>query len=143
MQRVQLLSILASVGLLALVIELVRSRKLREEYSLLWLLVGAVLLVFSLQRGLLRALSRLMGVAYSPSALLLTGFILFIVVLLHFSVIVSSLSRKNTSLAQRLAILDWKLREMEKKVPDLPREEPGSDTPPTRTKSSNNLSSIR
>ncbi len=103
--EVQLVSVLGSVLLLLVVLELVRKGKLAEEYSLLWILTAVVLLVLSLWRGILDLLARAIGIYYPPSALFLVGFGFVLLLILHFSVIVSRLARRNRELAQALALL--------------------------------------
>jgi hypothetical protein len=110
MDRVQWVSILGSFGLLAIVFELVRSRRLQEEYSLLWIFTGAVLLVLSGWRGLLDRLAFLVGVHYPPSALFLVGFGFFLIILLHFSLVLSSLSERTKKLAQEISLLKEEIR---------------------------------
>ena len=110
MDRVQWVSILGSAVLLTVVFELVRSRRLQEEYSLLWLFTGAVLLLLSLWRGLLDRMAFLFGIAYPPSALFLVGFGFLLLILLHFSVILSGLSERTKRLAQENALLREEIR---------------------------------
>lgn len=50
---IQIVAVSVSTALLALVLELVRRRKLTEEYSVLWVLCGTALLVFSIWRDAL------------------------------------------------------------------------------------------
>ena len=69
--RTMIVGAAGSVGVLLLVLELVRRRRLREEYALLWLVTGAVLLLLSLSRPLLDTLAELTGIYYPPSALFL------------------------------------------------------------------------
>jgi len=131
MQRVEIISLLGSLGLLGLIIELVRRRKLGEAYSLLWLLTGATLVVLSLWRELLDVLARLVGIFYPPTALFVVGFGFVLLILLQFSVMVSRLSDENRSLSQRLAILDWRLRQLEGESvgeqEDAPRSESSAE----------------
>ena len=115
MDRIQWVSILGSAALLIAVLELVRSRRLREEYSLLWIFTAAVLLLLSCWRGLLDRLALLTGIKYPPSALFLVGFGFFLLLLLHFSLVLSDLSRKTKRLAQELA-----LKRAEAGQPDSP-----------------------
>lgn len=111
--RVQLVSVLGSLVLLLLILELIRRKKLAEEYSLLWIATGTVLLLLSLWRGLLDLLAGLVGIFYPPSALFLVGLIFILLLILHFSVIVSRLSRKNRELAQDVALLRRRIEEAE------------------------------
>ena len=102
----------ASVLLIVVIIELIRSRRLRERYALLWLLTGLVLLVFSLWRGGLNTIAGWAGVTGYPPAVLFAVALLFVlVVLLHYSTVVSRLADQNTVLAQRLALLEQRVRE--------------------------------
>ena len=68
---VQIIAVSVSSALLALVLELVRRRKLTEEYSVLWVLCGAALLVFSIWRDGLHLAARALGIYYPPAVLIL------------------------------------------------------------------------
>jgi hypothetical protein len=114
--RVQLVAILGSLLLLGIIISLVRNRRLREEHSLLWILTGIVLLLLSLVRPLLDVLSRLMGIYYPPTTLFLIGFGFTLLILMHFSVLVSDLTDRNKRLAQEIALLKQELETLQKKV---------------------------
>jgi len=111
--RVEIVAILGSLGLLAVVLELVRRKQLAEGYSLLWLLTAVVLLVLSLWRELLDVLAHLVGIFYPPTALFVVGFGFVLLILLHFSTVISKLCTQNKELAQRLAILSWRLQQLE------------------------------
>jgi hypothetical protein len=110
---VQLFAALASVALLGIVIELIRARKLRERYALLWLATAAVILVFAAWRSGLHELSRALGVAYPPNALFVLAMLFVLALLLHFSTVISKLSDRTTALTQRLALMEERLRELE------------------------------
>ena len=76
----------ASILLLLVVFELIRSRRLRERYALLWLATGVVLLVLSAWRGGLNAIASWVGVETYPPAVLFAVALLFVLaVLLHYS----------------------------------------------------------
>ncbi len=98
------------MSLLIITLELVRKSRLREEYSLLWLVGAAVVFLLSVFRKSLTALARLLGIVYAPSLLFAIGFLFTLVILISQSVVISALASKNRDLAQRLAILEWELR---------------------------------
>src|SRR5256885_15904190 len=103
---------IASFLLLVIVFELIRSRRLRERYALLWLLTGLVLLALSLWRGGLNTIAGWFGVqTYPPAILGAVGALFILVVLLHYSTVISKLADQNVILAQRLALLEHELRE--------------------------------
>jgi len=111
--RVSIFAAIASILLLAVIFELIRSRRLQERYALLWMATGLVLLVFSVWRDGLNVLSRTVGIAYPPSALFLLASLFILVVLLHYSTVISELAERNLMLAQRIALLEQKLGEDE------------------------------
>ena len=109
---VSITAAVASFVLLLVVLELIRSRRLRERYALLWLLTGVVLLALSLWRGGLNTIAGWFGVTtYPPAILAAVGALFILAVLLHYSTVISRLSDQNTILAQRLALLEQQLRE--------------------------------
>lgn len=110
---VTLFAALSSIVIFAIIIELIRSGRLRERYALLWLATAGVILVFGLWRDLLNQLANALGIAYPPNALfvLAMGFILLL--LLHYSTVISKLSDRTTTLTQRIAILEERIRELE------------------------------
>jgi hypothetical protein len=114
--RTLVVTIGGAVVLALIVLEMVRRRHLKEEYSLVWLATAAAILVLASSRELLDRLSGAMGIHYPPTSLLVVGFGCLLAAALHFSTVVSRLSEQNTGLAQELAILRWQLREVERRL---------------------------
>ena len=111
--RIQLVAILGAVALLVIVLELVRRRRLLERYALVWLLSAVVLLGLAIWRDALTKLADAVGIAYPPNALFFVAFAFVLILLLNFSAAVSRLSDQTKVLAQRLALLEERLREQE------------------------------
>jgi hypothetical protein len=109
--RIQIVAIVATLGLFTIVFELVRQRRLMERYALLWLLSAAVMLGLAIWRGALEQVSSLIGVAYAPSALFVIAFGFVLVLLLHFSLVISRLADQNKVLAQRVGLLQQQVDE--------------------------------
>src|SRR6059058_558250 len=102
----------ASFVLVLVVLELIRSRRLRERYALLWLVTVIALTVLSAWREGLNTIAGWFGVrSYPPAVLFAVGLLFVILVLLHYSTVISRLSDQNVVLAQRLALLEAKLNE--------------------------------
>lgn len=111
--RISIAASIASLVLLLVVLELIRGRRLKERYALLWLVTGIALLVLSAWRGGLNTIAGWLGVATYPPAILFAVATLFvIVVLLHYSTVLSQLSDQSTILAQRLALLEAELERL-------------------------------
>ena len=125
---VSIVAAIASVGLLLVVLDLIRrrrlrqgttgtsvrarGRRLRERYALLWLATGVVLLVLAIWRSGLNTIAAWVGVTGYPPAVLFAVAVLFILlVLLDYSTVISKLSDQNTVLAQRIGLLEQRLRE--------------------------------
>jgi hypothetical protein len=109
---VSILGSIASFVLVLIVLELIRTRRLRERYALLWLLTGIVLTVLAAWRTGLNTIAGWFGVStYPPAVLFAVGIVFILAVLLHYSTVISRLSDQNTILAQRLALLELQLRE--------------------------------
>jgi len=109
--RIQILAVVASLVLIASILELIRRNRLREEYALLWLISSAVLLFFSLWRGAFDYVAHHLGIAYSPALLILAVLFFGIVLMVHFSIVISRLTGENKRLAQELALLALRLEE--------------------------------
>ena len=111
--RIQILGIAGAAGLLLIVLELVRRRALLERYALLWLFSASGLLVLAAWRGGLEKVADLLGIAYAPNALFFLAVAAILVLLLHFSVAVSRLADQSKVLAQRVALMDERLRRLD------------------------------
>ena len=91
-----------SILLLAMVLFSVRRAHIRVEYSVSWLLASLAMLVLSLSRPVLEAVTKWSGVPDTPLTLFL-----------RFSIIISDLRDDNIALAQRVAMLEFHLRNIE------------------------------
>lgn len=110
---VQIVSVTVSLGIFITVIELIRRNHLKERYSLTWLATALVLMLFSLWRQLLHLLARALGIYYPPSFLFLLAIAFLIVLLLHFSTVISTLTENNKRLAQEIGILKTRIGRIE------------------------------
>jgi hypothetical protein len=111
--HLQIVAIVATLALFLLVLELVRRRRLLERYALVWLGSAFILLALGAWKGLLSIIADAIGIAYPPSALFVIAFGFVLLLLLHFSIAVSRLSDQTKVLAQRLALLEQRNRELE------------------------------
>jgi len=109
--RIQILAIIGSGFLIIFILELIRRKKLKEEFSVLWLGMGIIFLVISLFRKLLDKFSLLVGIGYPPAALFLILIMGLTVILIHFSVAISELKEANKKLAQEMGLLKKEFEE--------------------------------
>lgn len=124
--KVQILAIVVTSVLFGIVFELVRRRRLMERYALLWLFSAAVLLALAVWRDLLESIARGVGIYYAPSALFAIAFGFVLVLLLHFSLVVSRLADQNKVLAQRVGMLQQQLDAQAARLERIEAEEDDS-----------------
>jgi hypothetical protein len=111
----QMLAILISLVILFGTLELVRNGKLRSEYSILWLMSAFLLLIMSVFKGTLDTVADFLGVGYAPSLLFMAALICVVIIQIAQNIVMSNQSSKSRDLAQELSILQWRIREVEKK----------------------------
>jgi hypothetical protein len=110
--RVQVIALAGSILLLLLVFELVRRRRLAEEYSVLWIVSALVLIGISLRRDVLDFAASWLGVYYPPAVLVLMLVAIISIASLSFSVILSRQQRQIDRLIEENAIMAAELREL-------------------------------
>lgn len=110
----RVVAIILAVVMLLGVIELVRKRKLREEYSAIWALTAVLLLALALEPRLLNLFQQAIGAVLATNALFFGALIFLMLVALQFSVHLSKLTFRVKALSQRLALLEKDLEDMEK-----------------------------
>lgn len=105
--RAHLIVVLITLGALLFVVRLVRQRKLRAKYAMLWLSVGALLIVVAAFPHLLDWLAARAGIFYPPAAFLLLAVGFLFVVVIHFSWELSRLEERTRTLAEEVALLKY------------------------------------
>ena len=112
----RIIAICGSLALLLIIVELVRRRRLKEEYSLLWIVTALTLLVLSIWYGLLLNITDAIGAVLPSSTLFFFGTAFLLLMVLHFSVRVSELERRTTAAIQELGLLALERREREEQA---------------------------
>jgi hypothetical protein len=112
LSRTQIISALAAVGLALYVLDLVRRRRLSEEYSFLWVVASVVVAILGFSTPLLRAITRALGILYEGSTVFFFGLAFATAMLLYLSVKLSRLGQENQALTRELALVRFELDEM-------------------------------
>lgn len=112
--KAQVIAVVVTVLLLALVIDLVRRRRLVERYALLWMLAASFLVVLAVWNGGLEFIADVAGIKSPPNALFLLGLAVIFGLLLNFSIAFSRLSEETKILAQEVARMDREQRRIRK-----------------------------
>lgn len=100
----KIFAILASIFIMALVVELVRRRKLREEYSWLWMITGIVIILMVIFYDLLVFITHLIGAIAPTTTLFIFGLLFLMLISLHYSMQITKLSRQLKDMAQQLTL---------------------------------------
>jgi len=103
--RNKIVGLVISIGLLVVIIELVRRKKLREEYSKLWFLTGITILILIIWFDVLKWFTHIIGAISAISTIFFLAFLFLIFICLHFSVVISKLANQVKELSQQHALL--------------------------------------
>ena len=114
--RIQIISILICILLVAYVFELVRRKHLSEEYSMGWLVTGTLMLILSVSDDAIRWVSGLVGATLFTSTLFFFGLMFLMIICLHFSIRISALTQQLRTLTQHVGILNHEKKLLEKKT---------------------------
>jgi hypothetical protein len=109
LSRTQIITAIGAVLLTFYVLDLVRRRRLSEEYSLLWVVATTVMALLGFSTPVLRFITQILGILYESSTVFAMGSAFAIVMLLHLSVKMSRLAHENQALTRELALLRHEL----------------------------------
>jgi len=107
--KIQILSIIGALSFMFFIFRLIVKGKLREEYSIIWIICTLTLLIFSFWRSGLDVLAKALGVYYAPALVFLAAIFAIIIFLVHLSVVSSKQHEQIKKLTQELAILKNKM----------------------------------
>ncbi len=108
-----MLAILVAL-VLVLIVALVRRRQLKAKYSLLWLSVGGVMVVFAAVPGLLDWTADRLGIYYEPTLLILLGMAMLLLVVMHFSYELTRMENRVRTLAEESTLLRHRVAALER-----------------------------
>jgi hypothetical protein len=115
--RARLFAIALGIAVLLFVVNLVRTRKLKEEFALLWLLTAVVLVLAPLLIDYLDMMAHALGIEYPPAFIFVLAIICVLLVLFQFSMRISHFSEQIKVLTQELALLRARLESLEQSLP--------------------------
>lgn len=107
-------TIIGSIILLLIILELVRRKYLRERYALIWIVTGGLFLLLSIRVHLLYRISNFLGFSIPSNALFFFGILFLLLIVLGLSVITSRFAEKNRILTQEVVLLKKRVADLEK-----------------------------
>jgi hypothetical protein len=109
-------AIATSVVVFVMLVDLVRRRRLREEYAWLWLLTGAAMIVLISWPRLLAFVTHAIGAATPLTTLLIFSLLFLLAIVVHYSVIISRLTTQMKNLTQEVALLSNQVEQVGRQV---------------------------
>ena len=131
-ERQQLVAVLLATGILVLVLELVRRRRLREEFSWVWVTIASMLLIVAFNDNLIVVLSGWIGTVSATSTLFFAGLVVLMMLALQSAVRLSRLTERYRTLAQRTALLEAELADLRREVAADTNQADTDPTPDTQ-----------
>ncbi|MEZ0485590.1 DUF2304 domain-containing protein [Fibrella aquatica] len=113
---IQLVSIVGASIFMIMIFRLIIQGRLREEYSIVWILCTLILIVFSIWRKGLEQISLWLGVYYPPSLIFLAAIFAIIVFLVHLSVVNSKLQSQIKTLTHEMAYMKLELQRQQQLI---------------------------
>ncbi|MFN3481185.1 MAG: DUF2304 domain-containing protein [Thermodesulfovibrionales bacterium] len=108
----RILIFLSGLFLFFVIFRLLRRRRFREELSILWLIVSISLVFGSIADLVIDPLAFALGISYPPALIFLIFFFIVVLTMFYFSVVVSDLKSRNKELSQKVALMEYRIREM-------------------------------
>ncbi len=114
--RARFFAVLLGIAVLLLVLNLVRTRKLKEEFALLWLLTAVVLVLTPLFIDYLDMIAYALGIEYPPALIFVLAIISLLLILFQFSLRISRFSEQIKVMVQELALLRAQVEDLERRA---------------------------
>ncbi len=114
--RARLFFIAVGIAILLFVINLVRTKRLKEEYALLWLVMAGGLVIAPLFTDMIEVIAYGVGVDYPPALMFVMVMAISFFIFVHFSVTISRFSDQIKTLSQDLALTRLRVQELEEQA---------------------------
>lgn len=125
--RLTVVSVIVALAALVLVLELLRRRRLREKYAVIWVVISIGTVVVALFPRLLGGIARLVGIQTPSNLLFFTSLIILFAVSLQLSGEVGRLEEQSRRLAEEIGALRLRMDSLEKKKDSSPLTVPEGD----------------
>lgn len=111
--NIYIISFCISLAFAGTILYLIRKRRLREQYALLWLLMSVFMMALSLFPSLLDEVAQRIHIYYAPSLLYLLSVVAVLFILLHLTMAVSTLTHRVIVLTQTLGLQEQRIQKLE------------------------------
>ena len=119
----QIFALLVSVLVFVIVVDMVRKRRLREEYSVLWLATSVVMFVLVLRYKWLVALTSFIGAGLATTTLFIFALIFLMLLSVQFCIKISQLTDQVKNLSQENALMKREIESLVLRAPSIYNKE--------------------
>jgi hypothetical protein len=105
MGRLEVFLLVSAVVFMAIIVEIVRRRRLAENFAILWLGVALAVVVLGIARPVVDWFSEAVGVEYGTNLFFGAAVAFFVFVCISLSIHISRLEARVESLAEEVAML--------------------------------------
>jgi hypothetical protein len=118
----QVFALIVSALVFVVVVDMVRRRRLREEYSVLWLATSAVMFVLVFRYEWLVGLTTLIGAGLPTTTLFLFSIIFLMLLSVQFCIKISRLTDQVKNLSQENALMRLEIESLTRREGAVERE---------------------
>jgi hypothetical protein len=131
--RLTIFSVVVAIAALVLVFELLRRRRLREKYAVIWVVISIGTLVVAVFPSLLRSVSELVGIQTPSNLLFFSSLLILFAVSLQLSREVGLLEEQSRRLAEEVGSLRLRVDALEEgRRRPMPHGDPVNGAAPAR-----------
>lgn len=121
--KLQLVTLVGSFLMMFVILESVRKQRLKEAYSLLWLIMGSIFIILSMWHDALGVVSDMIGIAYAPATLFLFLIVAVFMILIQYSIVLSKRTEQVKNLTQEIALLRQRFERLERECQSANRQD--------------------
>lgn len=106
---IRFIIIVLGLILFAIIFEMVRRKRFREELSIIWFIVSIAIIASSFADKIIDPLANMLGIGYPPALVFMWVIFFLLLALIYFSIVISDLKGKVKELSQKLALFEDEL----------------------------------
>ena len=124
---IKLLSIIISLALFTMVVELVRREKLTFKYAFGWLVISGAALFFAVFDQLLFKIAYSFGFQLPSNFIFFMLLVFFVLLSLFLTIFLCEQNNRNDTIAQKIGILEFEIQKLNQTLEDRDSEDKSTD----------------
>lgn len=120
--RQKIVSFIAAMIIFVVIVELVRRKKLMEEFSWIWLLAGVTIVIVAIWEDLLSMITRITGIVAPTSVVFFFGIFFLILINLQVSIKLSKNRDEIKNIVQKISLYEHELETTKLELNELKKK---------------------